>query len=376
MTASNPPKTYAEAGVDYSKMDPFKRMAQHAALSTAPMLKQHGATELSWSRGESAYLVQIPGGLIMGSVIEGLGTKNLVADAMQAMTNKTYYEYIAQDTVAMIVNDLLTLGILPWVVNMHIASGTDNWFTESERTNALVNGWTKACNLAGAAWGGGESPALKGIVLPETCLLCGSAVGFSQERHILRSDYIEDGDAIVLLESSGIHANGLTLARRIAEEQLPEGYRTRLSDGRMFGEALLDPTLIYSTVIKHAIQLVGGKARSLNYAAHITGHGWRKLMRADQNFEYVIEKIPEPQPVFRLIQEATGMDDKEAYATYNMGAGFALYMPFRLAQGVVDIAHRNSLTAMIAGRVHKSDRKRVVIRPLDITYEADDLQVR
>ena len=377
MSSSTPPVlTYAGAGVNYDEMDPFKRLAQQAALSTASMLKNHGALELQWSRGESAHLIQIPGGLIMGTVIEGLGTKNLVAEAMRDITGKTYYDQIAQDTVAMIVNDLLTLGILPMIVNMHIASGVSKWFTDERRAADLVNGWAKACILAGAAWGGGESPALKGIVFPETSLLCGSATGFSAESHILHNNYINDGDAIVILGSNGVHANGLTLIRMLAEERLPDGYRTPLSDGRMFGDALLDPTHIYCKVVEHAIRVAGGKTRSLNYAANITGHGWRKLMRAPQNFEYVIEHIPKPQPVFELIQKTAGLDDRQAYETFNMGAGFVLYLPEKFASTVVTMSEMNGIPAMVAGYVRKSARKRVTIKPLDITYEGHELQVR
>ncbi len=165
--------TYAGTGVDYDAMDPFKRACQIAAASTAPQLISHSFKELTWSRGESAYLMSVPNGDIVAHVEEGLGTKNLVADAMSRITGKSYYDQCAQDTVAMIVNDMITLGVMPVSVAMHLAVDSSEWFNNKQRTEDLIKGWADACKLAGCVWSGGETPTLKGIIEPDTSLLSG-----------------------------------------------------------------------------------------------------------------------------------------------------------------------------------------------------------
>ncbi len=225
--------TYAGTGVNYDAMDPFKRMAQLAARETAGNINRLSSgefREFEPSRGESAYLIEAAKSYF-AHVEEGLGTKNLVADVMYALTGKSYYDQIAQCTVAMIVNDLVTLGALPLSVAMHLAVGTSDWFNDEKRSGDLVTGWKNACNLARCTWGGGETPTLKGVVVPEAVVLSGSAIGIVQPKERLIAGPIQHGDAIVIIESSGIHANGLTLARKIADK-LPEGYLTKLSDGR------------------------------------------------------------------------------------------------------------------------------------------------
>src|SRR3990167_10835110 len=101
--------TYSQVGDNYETKDPIKKLAQNAAKETGKNLKKHGFYEIEDSRGESAY-VWNQNGTLMASVIEGLGTKNLIADDMRKVSNKSYYEIIAHDTVATIINDLLTVG--------------------------------------------------------------------------------------------------------------------------------------------------------------------------------------------------------------------------------------------------------------------------
>src|SRR5207248_7750708 len=133
---------------------------------------------------------------------------------------------------------------------------------------------------------------------------------------------VRDGDAIILLASTGVHTNGLTLCRALAD-QLPQKYLTKIPDGRSFGEALLDPSAIYANFIA-AAQKANLKP---HYAVHITGHGWRKLMRLNEPFVYRITKLP-PQrpPIFDFLAQAGPIDARECYGTFNMGAGFAVYV--------------------------------------------------
>lgn len=377
---SNQPMTYAGSGVDYNAMDPFKITAQMAARETSGNISRLNGGEFrvdEESRGESVFLIEAAKSFF-AHVEEGLGTKNLAADAMRRallaaemreFTGKSYYDHIAQDTVAMIVNDMITLGALPLSMAMHLAVGESSWFDDEVRSGDLIRGWKTACDLSGAVWGGGETPTLKGIVLPGAAVLSGSASGIikPKERRISARN-IQSGDAIIVLPSSGVHANGLTLAREIADK-LPKGYLTELDDGRTYGDALLDPTRIYVPEIEAVLDA----GVHIHYAVNVTGHGWRKLMRAVEPFVYVIEWVPEPQAVFRCIAENGPVDDCEMYSNYNMGAGFALYVDQRDVDRVLTLCP----DAFVAGYIEKrGDEKKVVIKPVGLEYDSTTLGVR
>ncbi len=351
-------------------MDPLKKLAQQVGKSTAKNLLNFSAKEVEESRGESAYVWEEKD-CFRALVIEGLGTKNLVADEMAKITGKTYYGPIAQDTVAAIVNDIITVGAMPQVINAYFGSGGPDWFSDKIRSKALVEGWASACDIAGAVWGGGETPGLSGIINPETLDLVGSCIGVIKPKSRLTlGDKLKEGDAILLIESSGIHANGLSLARKIAEE-LPEGYATKLSDGKMYGEALLTPTHIYVSLIKALFEA----QIDIHYMVNITGHGWRKLIRANIDFTYLITQIPPAPPIFRFIQKHTGSDDSEMYGNFNMGAGFAIFLPEDQIEKAKSLAEKHNLKAWNAGTVEKGP-KQVIIKQKNITFEAETLGVR
>ena len=260
--------SYEQAGVQYDLIDPLKISAQRAAASTASQLAAHGVTEVAASRGESAYVVDV-GPFYLASIVECLGTKTLVADEMARLTGKSYYDRIAQDTIAMAINDLITVGATPLVVQAYWAAGGSDWFGDAARAQALVAGWKAACDTCGVAWGGGETPALAGIVEGGRIDLAASCTGLVNPKQRLSvGDKLAAGDAIVLLNSSGIHANGLSLARKLVE-RLPQGYLTEIAPGLSYGEALLAPTVLYSPVTE-ALWAAGIVP---HYNANITGHG-------------------------------------------------------------------------------------------------------
>jgi phosphoribosylformylglycinamidine cyclo-ligase len=358
--------------VDYDNMDPFKRLAQQAARTTTSNLKKnYGFKGVEESRGESVYLTDLRD-FYLAHVEEGLGTKNLVADAMYKLTGKSYYNQIAQDTVAMIVNDMITLGAVPISVAMHLAVGSSDWFKDEKRCSDLIEGWKKSCDLAGCIWAGGETPTLKDTFLPNAVVLAGSATGIIRPKsRMLSPDKIRSDDAIVLLSSSGIHANGLTMAREIAKKT---GYDAKLSDGRMYGEALLDPTCIYVQFIDDCLN----SGADIHYTVNITGHGWRKLMRAPQPFAYILSHIFEPQPVFQFIQKHGPVSDRAAYADLNMGAGFAIYVSRSDVGKIWDVAHARSrpFEVLLAGHVEASANKKVVITEKNLEFGGETLGVR
>ncbi|MGD0389490.1 MAG: AIR synthase related protein [Tepidisphaeraceae bacterium] len=363
--------TYQSSGVDYGPLDAFKRACQHAAASTVGALKQHGLTEPPNVRGESAYLIETPEEFL-AHVEEGLGTKNLVADAMLQLTGKSYYANIGIDTVATIVNDLVTTGAMPISVAMHAAVGDAAWFANASRAQDLASGFAEGCRRAGAVWGGGETPALAGIVDPKTIVLAGSAIGRIRPKTLRIAGDLADGDAIVLLASTGVQTNGLTLCRTLAE-RLSDGYRTVIDDGRPFGEALLDASAIYV----HFVAECQRRGTRIKYASHITGHGWRKLMRLQEPFVYRMTSVPPVPAVMRFICRLGPVDVAEAYATFNMGAGFAAYVDAKDVPACLAAARAVGIDAWLAGTVLKQGpRKAVEIQPLGVVFDGDSLQVR
>jgi len=363
--------TYTSSGVDYSSMDPFKVLAQLKAKSTSNNFNHLGMNEIGASRGESAYVWEEKD-CYHAMVIEGLGSKNLIADEVCKFTKKSHYDAIAQDTVAMIVNDLIVVGADPEVVNAYFAVGNSDWFLNKNRTNDLVNGWVKAVNMSGATWGGGETPTLKGIIRPHTIDLAGSAVGIIKPKdRLILGDKLVPRDAIFAIESNGIHANGLTLARKIASK-LPKGYKTLLSNRESYGESLLSPTHIYAGLIRDLF----AAGVEIHYMVNITGHGWRKIMRANREFSYIIECVPKISPLFEFIQEKSGVSDYEMYGNFNMGIGFVIFIPEKdivLAQKIARKKYK--WNAEKIGKVEKGI-KQVIITPKNISFESKSLKIR
>ena len=362
---------YKSAGVNYDVLDTFKRACQKLAGQTAGNLARHGLSEPAGIRGESCYILETPQAYI-AHVEEALGTKILVADAMYKRTGQSFYANVAIDNVSTIVNDLATSGALPVTVAMYAALGDADYLADARRATDLAEGFAEGCRQCQATWAGGETQVLKGMVNPETVILGGSAMGMIFPKKHCISGNVHDGDAIIFIASSGVQTNGLTLCRALAD-RLPQGYLTPVADGRSYGEALLDTSVIYVRLIeacqKEDIQL--------HYAVHMTGHGWRKLMRPEAPFVYKINTITTPQPVFDTIATAASLNPAEMYGTFNMGVGFALYVSPQDAPRVLDAARQAGYTAWNAGTVQaQNGRKAVETAPLGITYDESSLKIR
>lgn len=364
---------YAEAGVDYTIVDPGKLLAQRAAAATGAHLAARGALELPESRGESAYVIDI-GDRYLATVTEALGTKNLVADAVRSYTGRSFYDSIARDAVATIMNDLATVGARPLCLTAYWGAGSSSWFEDRERMADLVRGWAAACDELRCAWGGGETQVLTQMIEPDVVVLGGSATGFiAPKSELLLGSRIAPGDAILMAPATGIHTNGLTLARTLAKS-LARGYETPVpgdAQGRSYGEALLDPTPLYGTLLEQ----LRDAGVEVHYAVHVTGHGWRKLMRATASLSYVIDRLPAVPPVLSLLSDAGKMDAREAYGTFNMGAGFAFYVPERSRALALEVTAKSALPLLDAGRVESGPR-RVVVSPLGLEFAGDTLTIR
>jgi phosphoribosylformylglycinamidine cyclo-ligase len=360
---------YGAAGVDYDTLDRGKRSALTEALATSSLLRSRGGRALDDSRGEPAFVFEA-GGLTLAFVLEGLGTKSIIARQVEEQLGVSAFDNVAYDTVAAIVNDLCCVGAVPLVVNAYFATGSSDWYRHHERHAALLAGWREGCADAGATWGGGESPSLPELVAGEDIELAGSAVGLvPRGQSPLLGSSLSAGDEIVFIASTGLHANGSSLARMVASS-LPDRYVTHLPSGRTFGGVLLDRSAIYAQLVATLI----ASDVELHYLSHITGHGLLKLMRPSRDLSYHITALPAVPEVLAFLVEETGMSAHEAYSTFNMGCGFAVYCAAGHGRDVVGLAAGLDLPAHVAGTVREGPR-RVVLEPVDVVFESGDMNL-
>lgn len=361
---------YKDAGVDYEVLDALKRDALRAALSTSSAMEHHRGSAIDASRGGSAFVFEVAG-MTLAMVQECLGTKSVIARHFQDLSGENRFADVAYDAVSAIANDLVTVGALPVVINAYFAVGSARWFDNATRSAALIEGWRRGCQDAGATWGGGETPALPGLVSVEDIELAGSGIGLVPNgRGPLLGDALAAGDEIVLVSSSGIHTNGLSLAFKAAR-QLKCGLTEKLPSGESFGSALLRPSLIYVPLVRDLLN----SSLDISYISHITGHGLRKLMRADRDLTYRIRELPQVPEVLAFIVETLGLGPRDAYGTLNMGIGLAVFARSGTGEEVVTCAQRNGFSASLAGVVETGPR-RVAIDPLGLTFENEDLRLR
>jgi phosphoribosylformylglycinamidine cyclo-ligase len=277
---------------------------------------------------------------------------------------------VAYDTVAAILNDLCCVGALPLVLGAYFATGASDWYAQPDRAAALIEGWRRGCADAGCTWGGGESPSLAGLVHEADIELAGAAVGVVPDgSQPILGAALAAGDEIVLVRSSGLHANGASLARLVAD-RLAAGYATALPSGTTLGDALLEPSVLYAPLVGALLQ----RGLELTYISHITGHGLLKLMRPARPLRYRIERLPEIPEVLSFLVEHAGLDEHAAYSTFNMGAGYALYCRAGDAQELVAIASELGYQAERAGRVEDGPRE-VLLEPVGVRFSDRELEL-
>jgi len=361
--------SYRAAGVDYDALDAAKRLAIAKALSTSGLLAARGAHALDASRGEPAFVFELDG-RAFAIVVEGLGTKSIVARQVLERHGINRFAQVAYDTVAAILNDLCCVGALPLVVNAYFATGASEWYREPERAEALLEGWRRACVDGGCAWGGGESPSLPGLVGELDIELAGAAVGVVPGGcSPILGEELGAGDEIVLLASSGLHANGASLAR-LLQARLPSGYATALPSGVTLGEALLEPTVMYAPLVASLLE----DGIGVTYISHVTGHGLLKLMRPPKQLTYRVDRLPDVPEVLSFLVASAGLDARAAFSTFNMGSGYAVYCVAGAGGEVVRIAQGLGYKALLAGRVEAGPRQ-VILEPVDVRFAGAELDL-
>jgi phosphoribosylformylglycinamidine cyclo-ligase len=364
--------------IDYEVLDPVKRRAMNVFASTL-IHPERLKIRVEPAGGTAAVLDFLDYDFMLAFNVEGLGTKNLIADALhrelaakadlaREFKPERFYSKLGQDAMAMAVTDLIAVGADPIAYSDIIASGDSSWFKDEKRVNALLDGYKVAADESECAIPQGETPSLPGIVSPGTLDLAGSAVGIIRPKtRFMDGHRIAPGDIIFGLPSHGICSNGVSKAREIAE-QLPDGYFTKLPDGRILGEALLEPTPIF---VRPIVDMLEAEI-DIHYISPITGHGWRKLARAPFNFRYIVDSLPEPPAVFQFLIEQgrpLGFDvsDEENYQVWNMGIFIALIAGKKSGLPIAREAERHGCHVHIIGHVEKGDRE-VVIKPKHVSY--------
>ena len=294
--------TYAKSGVDIATEDNAIK-----ALSKQILFKREGFGAPLTDIGHYAGLIDL-GDFALAITTDGVGSKVLIANEMER------WNTIGIDCIAMNVNDLIAIGVEPLAFVDYLAMDTP----DEKITTQIGEGLARGAELANISIVGGETATLPDVV--KGFDLAGTAIGWVKKDGIIGGEKIEIGDRILGLPSSGIHSNGLTLARKVVERSHKYTDPTPFDPGMSLGDELLTPTKIYTEVLK-AIE--GCEVRGL---AHITGSGLLKLKRiTDLGFNFTDPL--KPQKIFDFIQGEGDVDDLEMYKTFNMGMGFLLVLP-------------------------------------------------
>lgn len=309
------PLTYADSGVDIADSE----AATGALVSALADL----------DTDDFAGVLDI-GDRYLALATDGVGTKLLVADAVDD------YSTIGIDCIAMNANDLVAMGVEPIGFVDYLAVDRPSESLAAEIGEGLAEG----ANQANLALLGGETAVLPEIVTGFD--LAGACVGIAEKGELLASQ-AEPGDALIGFPSSGIHSNGLTLARKAIERH--HAYSDPMPDDRSqtIGEALLEPTKLYTDLLPLL------REYPVRGAAHITGGGFTNLRRLGEHRYNIRNPLP-AQSIFDVIQSAGSVTDEEMHRTFNMGTGFVLAVPDDSAEKIV--AESNG---QIIGEVIKGD---------------------
>jgi phosphoribosylformylglycinamidine cyclo-ligase len=314
-------EAYRRAGVDVeAAAKAVTLIAGLAASTTRP--------EVADEVGGFAGLFRIGDGRLLAAATDGVGTKLEIARMAGRL------DTVGIDLVAMCADDVVCTGAEPLFFLDYVAVGR----VVPERVAAIVEGVAEGCRRAGCALLGGETAEHPGVMPDDRFDLAGFCVGLVDERELLGLHRVAEGDAVLGLASSGLHANGYSLVRsavlpRYALDETPEVLERPLVD------ELLEPCAIHvpDVVALHREGL-------LHAAAHVTGGGLMdnvpRVLPEGLGASITRGTWPEP-PIFRLIGDAAGATDDDLFGTFNMGIGMAL---------IVAPEHADEVLARTRGR--------------------------
>jgi phosphoribosylformylglycinamidine cyclo-ligase len=328
--------SYADAGVDIAAAD---RAVSLMRASVASASRPEVVGDLGGFAGLfDASALRRYGRPLLATSTDGVGTKVVVAQALDR------HDTIGIDLVAMVVDDIVVCGAEPLFLTDYIACGR----VVPERIAAIVQGIAAGCRQAGCALIGGETAEHPGLLGPDEYDLAGAVTGVVEASSLLGPDRVRVGDAIVAMESSGLHANGFSLVRHILRTA-GLSYDDAYEGGRTLGEVLLTPTRIYAPDC-----LVLAAAVDVHAFAHVTGGGLAaNLARVlPAGMEAVVDRTTwTPDPVFSYIGERGGVDPLELERTLNMGVGMVAVVAADQAQRAVAFLQGREVPVWIAGEI-------------------------
>ena len=329
---------YRDAGVD---IDAGERLVERIK----PLAEATRRPEILGGVGGFAGLCRIPGRYrepLLVSGTDGVGTKLLVANRVGS------HRGVGIDLVAMCVNDIITTGAEPLFFLDYFAAGS----LDVDRAAEVIAGIADGCQQAGCALLGGETAELPGLYRPGDYDLAGFCVGVVERDELITGEAIAEGDAVIALPSSGVHSNGLSLARRALFEELglevddtPEAL-----GGNSVGAELLTPTRIYAA----AMAALREAAIEIRGAAHITGGGLidnpPRMLRSDDLAVELYEDRWTVPAIFDLIAGA-GVEVAEMRRTFNLGLGMLVVIPEAQAAPAIAALASAGEAAIHAGRI-------------------------
>jgi phosphoribosylformylglycinamidine cyclo-ligase len=284
---------------------------------------------------------------ILVSATDGVGTKTEIARLLGRL------DTIGQDLVAMCADDVVCHGAKPAFFLDYVAVGT----VDPQRVAALVAGISEACDSIGCTLVGGETAEHPGLMSADAFDLAGFCVGFVERDELIDRTEAQDGDAIIGLASSGLHANGYSLIRKLVDQG-----SIRLEDvtdgGRSFGETLLTPTTLYTPAILALLGMLRSDGLRSGGLAHITGGGLAaNLPRAvgdDLGVRFETRAWPQP-PIFDTIGRLAGIAGAEMRATFNCGIGFAVVLEEAAVEPSVELLASHGIEARRIGEVRTAE---------------------
>lgn len=340
-----PPLTYADAGVDLEA-------AERAVAEIAPLLERARRPEVLGGIGGFAALFAFDPSRfeepVLVSSTDGVGTK------VELARQRDLLETVGQDLVAMVVDDLVVTGAEPLFLHDYLAVGR----LDPARVRRLVAGVVEGCRLAGCALVGGETAEHPGMLPPDGFDLAGFGVGVVERRDMLGPQRVRDGDLLVAMASTGVHANGFSLVRRLVEEaDLDESYGL----GRPLGEVLLTPTRIYARDCLALLDHV-----DVRVFCHVTGGGLPgNLPRVlPDGARAIVDAASWRVPaVFELLRSLGPVPDDELWRTFNLGVGMVAVVDRAQADDAVALLDRRGVPAWVVGQVRPGEGVEITGRP-------------
>ena len=323
--------TYKDAGVDISKIKQSQAAIGKMIESTHKLQKM---AKITHGFGHYAGIVEIPGGKLLATHTDGVGTKVVIANLMKK------YNTIGIDCVAMNVNDIICIGATPVSFVDYIAANKNDQVIFKK----IVEGLVKGAKKSAMPIVGGETAIMPDVIAGKgfSFDLAGMVVGLVSKKDIVLGNKISPGDVIIGAKSSGIHSNGYSLARKTLLSKY--SVKDKVKGVGVIGDALLMPTEIYVKPVLEIIQKC-----KVNGLAHITGGAFTKLMRL-KKIGYEIDSLPKMPPIMRLIEEQ-GVKSEEMYKTFNMGVGFCIISPKDQATRIKAIFKKHKITTQEIGQV-------------------------